>query len=279
MSPTSCSDIHLVSPRIRRQAATVLIVLLAVGSAACGSSSSASAATSTTSAPVLSGPITVSAASSLSEVFPALAIRFESLHPGTTVDFDFGSSGTLAAQILSGAPTDVFAAAAPAPMAMVQAAHLVAGSPTTFTRNRLEIVVKPGNPKRIHTLADLSKAGIVSLCVVTAPCGATAAKALSDSHVVLAPGTVTLGQDVDATLAQVTTGDADAGIVYVTNVVAAGTAATGEPIPLRQNVTTSYPIAVLTASSHGAVAEAWVAFVLGPVGSAALRRAHFLPAT
>ena len=94
------------------------------------------------------GTITVSAASSLSTVFPALATRFEALHPGTTVNFDFGSSGTLATQILNGAPADVFAAAAPAPMAMVQAAHLIAGSPTTFARNRLEIVVEAGESPR-----------------------------------------------------------------------------------------------------------------------------------
>jgi molybdate transport system substrate-binding protein len=88
---------------------------------------------------------------------------------------------------------------------------------------------------------------------------------------------VTLGQDVDATLAQVTTGDADAGIVYVTNVVAAGASVSGVPIPPDQNVATSYPIAVMTASAHASVARAWVAFVLGPVGAAALARAHFLP--
>ena len=262
-----------------RSTASGLVGLVALVAAACGSASSASITTPTTpKTGTLAGTVTVSAASSLSKVFPALATRFEALHPRTNVVFDFGSSGTLATQIVDGAPADVFAAAAPAPMITVQTAHRVSGTPRTFARNRLEIVVKPGNPKGVHGLADLPGAGIVSLCVKSAPCGSTAATALARAHVTLAPGSTTLGQDVDATLAQVTTGDATAGLVYVTNAVAAGTAVTGVPIPVSQNVTTSYPIAVLTSSTHTSLAEAWVAFVLGPVGSAALLRAHFLPA-
>lgn len=268
---------HRSAQLLRRWSGAAGVVLVAVVANACGSSSSAPTTTTTVTAP-LKGSITVAAAASLSKVFPALASRFETLHPGTTVNFDFGSSGTLATQIVSGAPADVFAAAAPAPMATVTTAHLVAGTPTNFARNRLEIVVKPGNPKGIHGLADLPKAGVVSLCVASAPCGSTAATALANANVVLPSGTVTLGQDVDATLAQVTNGDADAGIVYVTNVVAAGSAATGVPIPANQNVTTSYPIAVLSSSTDASLAKAWLAFVVGPVGSAALVRAHFLPA-
>lgn len=260
-----------------RPIAGAFVMLAALVWAACGSSLSAST-TTTTAAAQLTGSITVSAASSLSKVFPALASRFAARHPGTSVAFAFGSSGTLATQIVNGAPVDVFASAAPAPMGEVEAAHLLAAPPTSFARNRLEIVVKPGNPKGIHGLADLSKAGVVSLCVISAPCGSTAAAALTKAQVTLAPGTVTRGPDVDATLAQVTTGDADAGIVYVTNATAAGATVSGVPIPLSQNVTTSYPIAVLSPSSDAALARAWVAFVLGPVGSAALSRAHFLPA-
>ena len=158
-----------------------------VGTACSSSSTSAPTAT----APSLTGSITVSAASSLSKVFPALATQFEAAHPGTSVMFNFGSSGTLASQIDLGAPADVFASAAPTPMITVQAAGGLAGSPTTFARNSLEIVVKPGNPVGIHGLADLRRAHVVALCVLTAPCGATAAEALTRAAVGLSPTAVT----------------------------------------------------------------------------------------
>jgi molybdate transport system substrate-binding protein len=162
-------------------------------------------------------------------------------------------------------------------MTTVQQAHLVHGTPVTFARNRLEIVVKPGNPLGIHTLADLTKASVVSICVPTAPCGSTAQEALTKAGVTLATSKVSLGANVDATLAQVTTGDADATIVYVTNAVSVGAQGVAVPIPPSQNVSTSYPIAVLTTAPDRPLASAWVAYVLGPVGRTTLLRAHFLP--
>ena len=269
------------SPRISvaHFGAVTLLAALSLVGAACSSSSESSDSTAPTSTtPQLTGSITVSAASSLSKVFPALATRFKAAHPGTSVTFNFGSSGTLATQIVLGAPADVFAAAAPAPMNKVETAGGLAGSPTTFTRNSLEIVVKPGNPLGIHGLGDLSRAHVVALCVLTAPCGATAAEALTRARVNLLPTAVTRAPDVDATLAQVTTGDADAAVVYVTNASTVGTTAVGVPIPKSQNVPTSYPIAILRSSSDPKLAGAWVVYVLGPVGTAALRKAHFLPA-
>jgi molybdate transport system substrate-binding protein len=162
-------------------------------------------------------------------------------------------------------------------MATVEASHLVAGSPATFARNRLEIVVKPGNPLGIHSLAGLTKAAVVALCVQTAPCGSTAEQALHKAGVTLATSKVSLGANVDATLSQVTSGDADAAVVYVTNAVSVGSQGVGVPIPPSQNVTTSYPIALLTGSTDPSLASAWIAYVRGPVGQAALLRAHFLP--
>lgn len=259
--PTGCTRIIVVA----------LVGAMALVSAACSSSSA-----STSTAPPLTGAITVSAASSLSKVFPALASSFEARHRGTSVMFNFGSSGTLATQIVQGAPADVFTPAAPAPMATVQAAGSLAGPSTTFARNSLEIVVKPGNPLGIHGLGDLPRAHVVALCVATAPCGATAAEALARAKVNLLPTAVTRGPDVDATLAQVTTGDADAAIVYVTNAATVGTAAVGVSIVKSQNVTTSYPIAILRSTSDPTLASAWVAYVLGSTGAAALLRAHFL---
>lgn len=258
----------------RRYALTALMVS-AVLTTACSGSTASSTTTSTT--PRLTGALTVSAASSLTQTFTQLATNFEHLHPGTSVAFNFGSSGALATQIVSGAPADVFASASPSDMTTVQQAHLVHGTPVTFARNRLEIVVKPGNPLGIHTLADLTKASVVSICVPTAPCGSTAQEALTKAGVTLATSKVSLGANVDATLAQVTTGDADATIVYVTNAVSVGAQGVAVPIPPSQNVSTSYPIAVLTTAPDRPLASAWVAYVLGPVGRTTLLRAHFLP--
>lgn len=249
--------------------------VLALMSAAC--SSSTSAGTTTTTGAPLAGSITVSAASSLTGTFTQLATGFRRLHPGTTVTFNFGSSGALATQIVSGAPADVFASASPSDMTTVQASHLVVGTPVTFARNRLEIVVKPGNPLGIHSLGDLTKAAVVAVCVSTAPCGSTAERALAKAGVTLPTSKVSLGANVDATFAQVTTGDADAAIVYVTNAATVGTEGVAVPIAPSQNVATSYPIAVLAGSTDRPLASAWVAYVRGPVGQATLLRAHFLP--
>jgi len=253
----------------------VAVALLAV---ACGSSSSSASSTTSTAVPSLTGSITVSAASSLTGAFGQLGTLFHARHPSTTVSFNFASSGDLASQITAGAPADVFASASPTDMATVVKAGDVTGTPVVFARNSLEIVVKPGNPLGIHSLADLTKAPVVSLCVTTAPCGATAEAALHRAHVTLPASQVTLGQNVDVTFAAVTTGDAEAGIVYVTNAKTIGTQGVGIPIPASQNVTTSYPIAVIKTTRDAALARAWVAYVLGTTGQRVLRQASFLPA-
>jgi molybdate transport system substrate-binding protein len=226
----------------------------------------------------LKGSIVVSAASSLTGAFGTLATGFESAHPGTSISFNFGSSGALATQIVSGAPADVFASASPSDMQTVVKAHDVAGQPVTFVRNSLEIVVKPGNPLGIHSLADLTRANVVAICVQTAPCGATAVEALRRARVDLPTSKFTLGQNVDNTFAEVTTGDADAAIVYVTNAKTAGAGGVGISIPASANVTTSYPIALLKTGSNRALAAAWIAYVLGPNGQHVLHDDSFLPA-
>jgi molybdate transport system substrate-binding protein len=261
----------------RRVLVTGSLAAVALGAAACGGASG-SANTSTTAVPKLTGSITVSAASSLTAAFGQLGTTFQSAHPGTTISFNFGSSGTLATQIQQGAPADVFASAAPANMATVQQAGDIVGQPVTFARNSLEIVVKPGNPLGIHSLTDLTKANVVGICVSTAPCGATAAQALQKSGVTIPTSKITLGPDVDHTLAEVTTGDADAAIVYVTNAKAVGTQGVGIPIPTAKNVSTSYPIAVVKGTQNLALAQAWIAYVQGPTGQRVLQAASFLPA-
>ena len=229
-------------------------------------------------ADTLTGSITVSAASSLTGVFTQLGQSFHTAHPGTSIAFNFASSSTLATQIEQGAPADVFASASTKEMAGAQATGDIAGSATIFTRNTLAIVVRPGNPLRIHSLADLIRAKVLALCVATAPCGKAARLALSMSKVVIPTSRISLGQDVKSTLAQVTTGDASAAIVYVTD--ARTLAGHGLPvaIPAAQNVITRYPIGLVKASTHRALARIWISYVLGPIGQRALRSAGFLPA-
>ncbi len=261
-----------------RPSGLLIVLLLGVVLTAAACSPSSSPTTTSTTTATLNGSITVSAASSLTGVFGQLETTFHALHPGATVAFNFGSSGALATQIQRGAPADVFASASPDDMTTVQQAGDVSGKPVIFARNQLEIVVKPGNPLGIHSLSDLTKASVVALCVPTAPCGSTAQRALAMAHVTLPVAKVSLGQNVDATLEEVTTGDADAGVVYVTNAKTVGPQGVGVPIAPSQNVTTSYPIAVVKGTTNRTLAGAWIAYVLGPTGQSVLRQASFLPA-
>lgn len=226
----------------------------------------------------LTGSIIISAASSLTGVFTQLGHQFQAAHQHTTVVFNFASSSTLALQIQQGAPADVFASASTQSMSAVQKSGYIAGVPPIFTRNTLAIVVKPANPLHIHSLADLNKAKVVAICVAPAPCGVAARKSLRDAKVVIPVSRISLGQDVKSTLAQVTTGDADAAIVYVTDAKTVGSQGVAVAIAPSDNVITSYPIALVKSTKHRALALAWIAYVLGPTGQRALRAAGFLAA-
>jgi molybdate transport system substrate-binding protein len=243
-----------------------------VAMAACTSSPA-----TTAKPPTLHGSITVSAASSLTGSFNTLAKSFETRHHGTTVVFNFGSSATLLTQIQSGAPADVFASAGSKEMDEAVAGGNIEGHPTNFARNTMEIVVKPGNPLAIHSVSGLTKAKVVSLCVVSAPCGAAAQTVLQNSGVTLPASQVTYGDNVSATLEAVTAGDADAGMVYVTDAKSAGSAATGVRIPAVDNVVTEDVIGVVKGTHNSSLARAWVSYVAGPAGQRVLRKAGFLP--
>jgi molybdate transport system substrate-binding protein len=257
-------------------------LVASVAFVACGSSSSSaskptvSTTTSTTTAKA-SGPITVSAAASLTEAFGKIGTDFGSANPGATVTFNFGSSGTLATQIQQGAPADAFASADPANVDALLQANLGVGRATVFAKNKLVIVTKPGNPKHVKTLADLATVGIVSLCGETVPCGKYADQVLTNANVTIPTDAITRGADVKATLAAVTTGDADAGIVYVSDAKTAGSAVTAVTIADDQNAIATYPIVVLKRSNNQATAQAFVAYVVGPKGRATLRSYGFLP--
>ncbi len=250
----------------RRWTAALLTTLPLV--AACGSQAPMAGTPMT-------GTLTVLAASSLSEAFGELGRRFEADHPGLTVRFNFAASSSLARQLEEGAPGDVLATADEVSMQRAVAAGVV-GPPVVFARNRLEIVTEAGNPTGVARLADLARPGLtVVLCAPEVPCGRFAADVLARAGVSVEAAS--LEENVKAVLAKVTLGEADAGIVYVTDVRAAGAQATGVPIPDAENVVADYPLAVATAAANPAAAQAWVDFARGPIGQEVLGRAGFAP--
>ena len=255
-------------------ALAALVGLLLAG---CGSErpDSAQAPSAAGSAPAVGGTVTVFAAASLTEPFTELGRRFEAAHPGATVRFGFGGSSTLATQITQGAPADVFASASERTMATVVDSGLAA-DPRPFARNTMTIVVPPDNPAKIGGLADLARPGVkVALCQQQVPCGTLAAKILSDAGLAVTPATY--GADVRAVLTTVGLGEVDAGLVYVTDALAAAGEVASIEIPAAQNASTSYPIAALSKAPNPAGAEAFVQFVLSDTGRAVLDRAGFSP--
>jgi molybdate transport system substrate-binding protein len=218
--------------------------------------------------------LTVFAAASLTAAFQQVGSAFEKANPGVTIDFNFGGSSTLVSQIQQGADADLFASADEANMAKLERAGMLAGSPETFVTNRLEIVVAPGNPKRIATLSDLQKPGLlVVLCGSSVPCGNYARQALAKAGVHLTP--VSEETDVKGVISKVSLGEADAGIVYVTDVKAAGANVGGVAIPANQNVPARYPAAVLKQSSNQAGAKAFLAYLKSGAAQTIFRRLGF----
>ncbi|MEV0642917.1 molybdate ABC transporter substrate-binding protein [Streptomyces sp. NPDC050619] len=243
---------------------------------ACSSSAqSASSASSSSSSSELSGTVTVFAAASLQESFTALGKEFEKEHPGTKVTFSFGGSDTLAASITGGAPADVFAAASPKTMATVTDQKDTADAPTTFARNQLEIATLPGNPDKVSSLKDLTKSGLkVVLCDKTVPCGSAAQTALEAGNLKLTP--VSYEQDVKSALTKVELKEADAAVVYKTDVKAAGDKVEGVDFPESAKAINDYPIALLKNAPNPATAKAFIALVKSAEGQKALTEAGFL---
>lgn len=252
--------------------AVLVVGLLAGLLAACGGTDRAGG----TGSGGPEGTVTVAAAASLTEAFTALGERFEADHPGVRVRFTFDGSSALAAQIVEGAPVDVFASADERSMAATRAHH--AGPPQVFARNRLVLVTRPGNPLSIRDLRDLDGAGVVALCADAVPCGRLAGDVLAAAGVDLDETRVTRGQSVKATLTAVTEGDAVAALVYETDARAAGSAVTTVPIPAARQEPTRYPIVLLRRARGDEAAAAFVEAVLGPAGQAVLAGHGFLPA-
>ncbi len=258
-------------PSTRRSLLTA--AALAAVLAGCGSSSSGPAATTQAAGPGLSGSITVFAAASLTGSFTTLGKQFEAAHPGTKVTFSFGASSTLSQQITGGAPADVFASASAKNMTDVVTAG-DAADPKTFAKNGAEIAVAPASASKVMSLADLAKPGVkVALCQPEVPCGALAQKVLGNAKVAVQP--VTQGLDVKAVLATVSSGEVDAGIVYVTDVKAAGSSVHGVAIPADVNASTAYPIAMVKTSKNTQLGQAFEDYVLSTDGQSVLSRAGF----
>lgn len=223
-----------------------------------------------------SGSITVSAAASLTEAFGAIGEKFEKQNPKATITFNFGSSSALVTQIQGGAPADVFASADLTTMDKLVSGGQVTDTPTPFARNQMQLAVKPGNPMKVTSVADLADLGTVSLCGPTVPCGVYAASVLKKAGVTIPESSITRGVDAKATIAAVAQGDANAAIVYVTDVKAAGTTVSPVEIPVDQNVIAVYPIAPIESSSNPKLGSAFVAFVASPAGQRILAKYGFL---
>jgi len=258
-----------------RRAAVVAVGLLLL--AACSDSKSSASPPSTSGQPnvaeALGGSITVLAASSLTDAFNELGRQFQAAHPGIAISFSFGASSTLAQQVNAGAPADVLATADEPTMQTAVNGGSV-GAPAVFAHNRLALMVAKGNPKNIRSLADLARPGlIVVLCAAEVPCGRFGLQALDKAGVKVTPAS--LEANVRGVASKVALGEADAGIVYVTDVRAGGDKVEGVTIPNAQNVLAAYPIATVRAAKNAALANAFVAYVRSADGQQVLARAGF----
>lgn len=248
------------------------LTLAAIALVGCGDDAATPAAPAVTtvdSGPAVTGEVTVFAAAPLTEAFTELGKQFEAAHPGAKVTLNFGASSALVQQITGGAPADLFAPADESNMTKLTDAGLGADDPVVFARNQLEILVETGNPKGITGLADLAKPDLsVVLCAEQVPCGKFAKQILAAANVIVTPKS--LEENVKGVVTKVTLGEADAGIVYVTDVLAAKDKAAGVEIPGDQNATASYPIVVTKAAANPDAAKAFQAFVTGSDGQVVL---------
>jgi len=219
--------------------------------------------------------ITVAAAASLSAVFPQIGAGFERAHPGVHVRFTFSSSNGLATQIREGAAVDVFASASP------QWIDAVAADPgvlqrAIFARNRLVLIVPKDNPAHITKFADIARPGLrLVVAAVGVPAGDYARQAFALAGLRGARNIVSNEQDVEGVVQKVVSGDADAGIVYATDVTATvAQSVIAIELPASANVIAKYEIAVILGSKVSFESRAFLTYVLGP-GQAALREAGF----
>ena len=257
-------------------AALAVVGLVAAG---CGSSSDSSS--DTTAAPAttaagskVTGDITVFAATSLTAAFNEIGPAFTTANPDAKVTFSFNGSSTLVQNIKDGAPADVFASADQANMDKLTSANLNGSTPVVFAKNKLAIIVPKGNPKGITGVEDLAKPDTkVVLCQAQVPCGNYANQILKSAGVTVTPVSET--ENVGQVVTAVTTGEADAGIVYVTDILNAGDKAEAVAIPDDINVVAEYPAASVKASTNQAADMAFIRYLTGPDAQAILKKYGF----
>lgn len=240
-------------------------------------------------APAAAEPKTlhVFAAASLTDAFTEIGKHFEAAHPGTTVSFNFSGSQALRTQIEEGAPADVFASANKTEMDALIADSLIdQNSLQQFLANQLVIILPPNNPAGLETLDDLARPGIkLVLAAEEVPVGKYARQAFDNMDRQFGAGfkdkvhanVVSNEDNVRQVVAKVQLGEADAGIVYTSDAVAAPDLKTLE-IPADMNVIAAYPIAPLTKSENSVLARAFIAYVLSADGQAILQKWGFAPA-
>lgn len=218
--------------------------------------------------------VTVLAAASLTESFDELAGRFSAENPGVRVNFDYAGSSTLAEQLAQGRRADLFASADEKNMAKVTGSGVAAGPPQTFATNKLAIVVPEGNPDHVGSLADLAAPGrVVVQCAPQVPCGSAARTAEQAAGVPLRPASEE--NDVKAVLRKVTAGEADAGLVYVTDARAAAGQVDEVDFPQADRAINDYPVVALKDAPEPEAAAKFLAYVRGPVGREVLARHGF----
>lgn len=248
---------------------SALLLGLTLVLAACGSSSQPASS-------ALSGTLNVFAAASLTTAFDAEGEAFERANGGETVKFNYAGTPTLVTQIEQGAQADVFASADTTNMDRLKGDGFTTGTPANFAHNVLEIVVAPGNPKQIQSLADLAKPGVIYISEApTVPAGKYSAQALQKAGVAVIPRS--LESDVKSVVSKIELGEADVGIVYTTDVKAAGGKVQGVPIPDQYNVVATYPMVVVKDTKQATAAAAFIAFVLSAQGQSILSSYGFEP--
>lgn len=254
----------------RARAASILAAAVALASVSCGTDTGPDGA----SGSVPGETLRVFAAASLKDTFTAIAVQFEEAHDGTTVDLAFAGSSDLLAQLSQGAPADVFAPADTGTMGRAEDDGLVSGEPVPFATNTLTIVTEPGNPKGIESFGDLTRPEVtVVVCAPQVPCGAATVRAEEATGVELEP--VSEESSVADVLGKITSGQADAGLVYVTDARAAGDNVTAVPFAGSADSVNTYPIAVLEDSQNPDAAQMFVDYVAGAEGRKILADAGF----
>jgi molybdate transport system substrate-binding protein len=241
---------------------------------ACGGGTSAQPTPA--AAPKMSGALTVLAAASLTNSFNRIGQQLMAANPGLTIKFSFAGSPTLVTQVQQGAPADIIATADQANMAKVTTGGFNSGTPVVFAHNKLQIAVQPNNPRKISTVSDLANPAIrFDSCAPAVPCGAYSINTFAKAGVKVTP--VSLEPDVTTVLSKVALGEADAGIVYVTDVKGANGQVTGIVIPDDINTIAEYPIVQLRTTQNAAAAQGFIDYVAGSEGQKVLASYGFLP--